>query len=135
MERFVDIARLHDIPPAAGLAVEVAGQRVALFHVDGDVFAIDSGCVRCGGNLAAGTLEGHEVECPQCGWRYDVVTGRTRGVPNLRLDTFKIRISVTTVMIQMEDGFPSLPVRLTSEGRPASPLISPAPPPSHRLLT
>jgi len=123
MERFVDIARLHDIPPAAGLAVEVAEHRVALFHVDGDVFAIDSGCVRCGGNLAAGTLDGHEVECPQCGWHYDVVTGRTRGVPNLRLDTFKIRISVTTVMIHMEDGLPSLPVRVAGEGRRASPVI------------
>jgi len=100
MERFVDVARLPDIPPGSGLAVNVAELRVALFHVDGQVFATDNACIRCGGELAAGTLSGHDVECAQCGWHYDVVTGSTGGVPKLRLDTFAVRVSGATVMLK-----------------------------------
>jgi len=46
---------------------------------------------RCGASLAAGTLDGCDVECAECGWRYDVVTGCVRGVPTLRLDTFAVQ--------------------------------------------
>jgi naphthalene 1,2-dioxygenase ferredoxin component len=98
--RFVDVARLPDIPIGAGLAVEISRNRVALFHIDGEVFATDNTCIRCSAELAAGTVDGHDVECAQCGWRYDVVTGSTRGVPKLRLETFGVRMSGTTVMLR-----------------------------------
>ena len=100
MEHFVDVARIPDIPLGAGLCVEIAEHRVALFHIDGEVFATDNACIRCGDELAAGTVDGHEVQCAQCGWRYDVTTGSTRGVPKLRLDTFGVRVSGATVMLQ-----------------------------------
>jgi 3-phenylpropionate/trans-cinnamate dioxygenase ferredoxin component len=124
MERSVDVARLSDIPPGTGIGVEVAEHRVAIFHVDGELFATDSACIRCGGDLAAGTLDGHDVECPECGWRYDVVTGKTRVVPKLRLDTFEVRISATTVMVQADGALPSLPVKLTDDRTNTSPAIS-----------
>ena len=92
MERFVDIARLPDLPAATGLGVRVDERPVALFRIHGgDVFALDDACARCGESLASGTLDGHDVECAGCGWRYDVVTGAMRGVPMLRLDTFAVR--------------------------------------------
>lgn len=91
MERFVDIARLPDLPAATGLGVQVDERPIALFRVDGEVFALDDACARCSESLASGTLDGHDVECAGCGWRYDVVTGSTRGVPMLRLDTFAVQ--------------------------------------------
>lgn len=100
MDVFVDVARLPDIPVGAGLAVEIAANHVALFCVDGEVFATDNACIRCGGELASGRLHGHDVECPQCGWRYDVVTGSMRGVPKLRLDTFAVCVSGANVLLQ-----------------------------------
>jgi nitrite reductase (NADH) small subunit len=95
MEHFVDVAEIPDIPAGTGLVVETAAIRVALFHVDGSVFATDVACIRCGGEIATGTLVGRDVECPRCGWSYDVVTGSTRGVPKLRLDTFVVRVAGT----------------------------------------
>lgn len=120
MERFVDVARLPDIPLGTGLAVEVARNRVALFHIDGEVFAIDNTCIRCSAALAVGTVDGHDVECPQCSWRYDVVTGSTRAVPKLRLETFVVRMRGATVMLQSDSGLPSLPVSPTGEPKAVS---------------
>ncbi len=120
MERYVNVARLPDIPAGAGFAVEVTERRVALFRVNGEIFAIHSACIRCSGDLAAGRLQGREVECAQCGWAYDVVTGTTRGVPALRLDTFEVRTSASMVMIRTDDGMPSMPVTVTGERSLAS---------------
>ena len=120
MERYVGVARLSDMPADGGLTVDVGERRVALFRVNGEIFATDSACIRCGGDLAGGILQGHEIECAQCGWRYDVVTGTTHGVPRLRLDTFDVRTSASMVMIQTDDGLPSMPVTLTGERRHAS---------------
>lgn len=91
MDPYVDLARLPDIPAGAGLGVRLAEWPIALFHVDGKVFAIDDACARCGGSLAAGVLDGYDVECTRCGWRYDVVTGCMHGVARLRLDTFAVK--------------------------------------------
>ena len=99
MNAFVDVARLTDIPPGAGLAIELSERHVALFRVDGRVFATDGDCVRCGAPLAAGSLDGRDVECAQCGWHYDVETGRMRTVPSLRLDTFDVRLCGTMVTL------------------------------------
>ena len=91
MEPFVDKARLPDLPAATGLGVHVNERPIAPFQVDGEVFAVDDGCARCGASLAAGTLDGCDVECAGCGWHYDVVTGCVRGVPRLRIDTFAVQ--------------------------------------------
>ncbi|HEY6829500.1 MAG TPA: nitrite reductase (NAD(P)H) small subunit [Gemmatimonadaceae bacterium] len=99
MEPFLHVASLSDFPPAAGLAVRLGGQPIALFHVDGQVFALDDVCARCGQSLAAGTLAGHDVECTGCGWRYDVVTGRLYDVASLRLDTFAVQTRGATVSV------------------------------------
>jgi len=91
MEPFIEIARLADLPAATGLGVHFDERPIALFRVDGDVFAVDDPCARCSESLARGALDDHDVVCAGCGWRYDVVTGCTRGVPRLRLDTFAVQ--------------------------------------------
>ena len=40
MPEFVEAARLEQIPPGTGTMVKVAGKEIAIFNVDGDVYAI-----------------------------------------------------------------------------------------------
>ncbi len=94
-----DVARLSEIPEARGLAVALEANSVALFKVGDAVFAVDDACVRCGSSLASGLLDGPVVRCSACGWRYDVITGRTVGVPELRIDTFEATVSDGTISI------------------------------------
>jgi naphthalene 1,2-dioxygenase system ferredoxin subunit len=53
---WTDVAAEADLFEGAGIAVAPEGQDIALFSVDGEVFAIH--------NLCDGFVEGDHVECP-----------------------------------------------------------------------
>jgi len=99
MTDFVEVCRLERIAP--GSATVVSGQHglIALFNADGQIFAVDDACVRCGSSLAAGTLNGTQVCCSGCDWRYDITTGCVNGIPALAIDTFVVRVVDSRVMI------------------------------------
>lgn len=48
---------------------------IAVFNLDGVLYAIEDVCTHDGGELAGGLVEGHEVECPRHGARFDITTG------------------------------------------------------------
>jgi len=99
MAAFVDIARLDHILAGAAIVVSVNGTAIAVFNIDGSLFAVDDSCVRCGSSLAAGLLSGSHVTCSKCEWRYDVTNGRVNGIPALRIDTFEVRTVGARVMV------------------------------------
>ena len=102
----VRIARLDQLAPGRGVAVAVAGDAIALFRVDGQTFAIDDACARCGSSLANGTLRGMTVACAGCGWEYDLRSGAVSGVPALRIDTFDVIVVDSDVMLAVEPAWP-----------------------------
>ncbi len=55
---------------------------IAIFLVDGKVFAIDEHCPHAGGPLGAGHLTGDVVMCPWHGWRFRVTDGVWVDAPN-----------------------------------------------------
>src|SRR5262245_18862521 len=72
--------RLADLPPGEAYRVD-ADVPVAVFNVDGELFAIDDTCPHQEASLAAGWLEGHWIECPVHASRFDLRTGRPDGPP------------------------------------------------------
>jgi 3-phenylpropionate/trans-cinnamate dioxygenase ferredoxin component len=48
---------------------------IAVYNIDGDLYAIEDVCSHDGGELAGGEVHGFEVECPRHGARFDVRTG------------------------------------------------------------
>jgi 3-phenylpropionate/trans-cinnamate dioxygenase ferredoxin component len=99
MGQFIDVAPVGEIAPGRAIVVTAWAEAVALFNLDGQVFAIDDACVRCGSSLAAGTLRGTIVLCSGCDWRYDITTGCVNGIPALQVDTFEVKIVGPTVML------------------------------------
>jgi 3-phenylpropionate/trans-cinnamate dioxygenase ferredoxin component len=95
----IEIARLDAVAAGKAIVVHVNGIRVALFSLDGCLFAVHDACLRCGSSLAEGTLAESEVACPGCDWRYDVTNGRVNGIPALRIDTFRISTVGKRVML------------------------------------
>lgn len=75
MPRRVKIATFDQLRAETGLSVEVEGRVIAIFLVDGKVFAIDEHCPHAGGPLGAGHLTGDVVMCPWHGWRFRVTDG------------------------------------------------------------
>jgi nitrite reductase/ring-hydroxylating ferredoxin subunit len=81
MTEFVEVARLEQVPPGTGTTFTIADKQVAVFNVDGTIYAMADGCLHHGSSLGSGKLEGKLVTCRAHGWRYDVTTGSTMHVP------------------------------------------------------
>jgi nitrite reductase/ring-hydroxylating ferredoxin subunit len=48
---------------------------IAVYNIDGDLYAVEDVCTHDGGELAGGGVFGHEVECPRHGARFDLRSG------------------------------------------------------------
>lgn len=75
MSTRLKVARVADVLPGAGIAVEVEGQAIAIFNVDGVFHAIENACPHRGAPLHNGKLQGQVVVCPYHQARIDVTTG------------------------------------------------------------
>ena len=75
---WTDASAIDDVPDDDVIGVEVAGRDIALYKVDGSVFATDNLCTHGHARLCDGFLDGHEIECPLHQGRFDVRDGRGR---------------------------------------------------------
>ena len=64
MSNWIDVAAEDDLFEGAGIPVNPNGMDIALFSVQGEVFAIDNLCSHGNARLCDGFVEGHHVECP-----------------------------------------------------------------------
>ena len=96
MENFVKVALASDLSPGGKKLLDLDGRAVALFNVEGQLYAVDDVCTHDGGPLAEGELHGCEIECPRHGARFDVRTGAALCMPAFE--------PVTTHEVKVEDG-------------------------------
>ena len=81
MGELIKVARLSEMPPGTSRHVDAGGQAVAVFNVDGTIYAIGGKCTHRGGPLGEGELDGTVVTCPWHGAQFDVTTGQVVGPP------------------------------------------------------
>ena len=94
MAEFVEVASLDQLPPGTGTTATVAGKQIALFNVEGKVYAMDDACLHQGLSLGSSKLEGRVVTCRGHGWRYNVTTG----------NTLHVHYGVATYPVKVVDG-------------------------------
>ncbi|GHF19314.1 bifunctional 3-phenylpropionate/cinnamic acid dioxygenase ferredoxin subunit [Amycolatopsis deserti] len=76
----IPVCALQDLP--VGEAVRIDGEvPIAVFNVDGTLYAIDDTCTHQDASLADGWLEGCAVECPLHASCFDLRTGIPSGPP------------------------------------------------------
>ncbi len=54
---------------------------IAVYNIDGALYAIEDTCTHDGGDLAGGEVIGFEAECPRHGARFDVRNGEVTRAP------------------------------------------------------
>ena len=102
MAKWIRVASVEDCPPGQCLEL-VAEQRIlAIFNVDGQLFALDGICPHQGGPLGKGHLSGCVVTCPWHGWQFDVRTGQHQINPNLRHACFPVKVEGADVFVDLE---------------------------------
>jgi 3-phenylpropionate/trans-cinnamate dioxygenase ferredoxin subunit len=67
---------IEQVPAGTGTTFKVGGKDIAVFNIDGAVYAMDDVCIHAGASLGAGKLEGKILTCRAHGFKYDVTTGQ-----------------------------------------------------------
>jgi 3-phenylpropionate/trans-cinnamate dioxygenase ferredoxin component len=97
---FVTVATLDELNPGDRMVVEYGRKWVALFNVDGKIYAIEDICTHDDGPLAEGTLTGCAIECPRHGAQFDITTGKVLSAPALvDVPVYQVQIEGSAIQI------------------------------------
>jgi len=96
MRRWIDVAPADAVPPGEHRVFEVDDTPVAVFNVDGELFAIHDICTHDGETLTGGPVEGTEIVCPRHGARFSLRTGEVLAPPAYE--------PVRTYGVRLQDG-------------------------------
>jgi len=105
---FYPVAKLEDLPPGTCQSVEVLDYGIALFNLDGDIYALDNTCPHAGGPLGEGSVEGDLVECPWHGWKFHIKTGVCQKNPSPTWNVSCYAVQVVDGMIQVAPPAPEI---------------------------
>lgn len=101
MSQRIRIASLADVPAGSAREFAEAGRIVAVFNVDGQVYAMDGVCPHAGGPLGEGALTGNTVTCPWHGWQFDVTTGQHCLNAQLNHPTFPVEVVGDDIFVEL----------------------------------
>ena len=92
-----------NLPEGEPLGVEVAGRSIALYDVDGALFATDNICTHAYARLSDGWLDGELIECPLHAARFDVRTGKVLDPPATEdLKTYPVRVVDDEIQVKLD---------------------------------
>jgi nitrite reductase (NADH) small subunit len=97
--KLIPVAKVTDLEPGSCLSVELEGIGVALFNVNGAIYALDNTCPHAGGPLGEGTLSGEIVECPWHGWRYNVRTGEKPENKDIKVACYDVQVDGNVIKV------------------------------------
>lgn len=102
MSDWVDVAPAEELGPGEHRVVDIDDAEIAVFNVDGELFAIEDICTHDGGELACGDLFGDIIECPRHGARFSLRTGEVLAPPAYEhVAVFPVRVE--NGMVQVKD--------------------------------
>jgi len=102
MAEFLETIALNRLPPGKAKTVRVAGNDIALFNVEGTVFALDDACPHAGVSLGSGKLRGAVVTCRGHGFRFDVTTGGCVSIAGLRAASHPVKIADGKIFVALK---------------------------------
>src|SRR5947209_3890143 len=70
----------------------VQNVEVALFNLEGSIYALDNMCQHAGGPLGEGKITGDIVICPWHGYRYHIKTGQYIKNPEMSVACYPVKV-------------------------------------------
>ena len=102
MNHSIKVATTNQLRPGQSRLVRVGKHEIALFNVDGHVYAIDNTCSHSRGPLSEGRLVGHKVTCPWHGAQFDVTTGVCLREPaTADVTSYTVRVEDNTIFVEI----------------------------------
>jgi naphthalene 1,2-dioxygenase system ferredoxin subunit len=93
---WLDVGAQADVPEEDVIGVAAAGKDLALYSVEGQVYATDNICTHGHARLCDGFLDGFEIECPLHQGKFDIRDGRPMCEP--------VTEALRSYPVKIEDG-------------------------------
>lgn len=97
----VKVCAENDVPENGAKIVSVQDKEIAIFNVNGELFAVNNTCPHMGGPLGEGSLDGNIVTCPWHGWQFDVTTGTSTQSSDVKCGSIPIEIKGDDVFVDI----------------------------------
>ena len=98
------VATFGELSEGVGLKVDLGEHRVAIFLVDGEVFAIGDRCSHAEASLSEGEIYDHEVECPRHGSAFDIQSGEPLSLPATKsVPVYRVTVEGGTVYVELPE--------------------------------
>ncbi len=104
IQNFVKVAEVGDIGSGEAKRVEVDGEEIALFNVDGNYYAIGDVCTHEEASLSEGYLQGEVISCPRHGARFNIRTGQVLSLPAiLSVAAYPVRVEGSDILLSLPE--------------------------------
>jgi nitrite reductase/ring-hydroxylating ferredoxin subunit len=92
-----------DLPEGRARRVKVADRVIAVFNVNGTLYAIDDTCTHEGGPLNEGDVNDCAVTCPWHGAEFDLRTGEALTPPAVEnVSTYRVVVSGNDIFLEID---------------------------------
>lgn len=99
-DNWIDVASADDLPDEDVVGIDAGGKSIALYQVEGEVYATDNICTHGNARLCDGFLEGHEIECPLHQGKFDIRSGKAMCAPLTEdVKTYPVKIEGRRVFV------------------------------------
>ena len=100
---WVTVAQRSALKPGDVLGVQVKDKEIALYDLEGTLYATENTCTHAYAYLSDGWVDGDIIECPLHGGRFEIKTGKGLGPPiDCDIKTFAVRIEGESIQIKVE---------------------------------
>ncbi len=99
MEGYQRVCKINDIPPGTSKVFNVHERPIALFNVEGRLYAIYNVCPHEGGPLGEGHVKGCVVTCPWHDLAFDLRSGQGTDGGGYCVGSYEVRIEAEEVFI------------------------------------
>ena len=98
-----DLMSQDDVFQNEVVSVQFEGKDLAIYDVEGEVFASENICNHGNARLCDGFLEGYEIECPHHQGRFDIRDGKALCAPlTENMKTYPVKIENGRVFINLD---------------------------------
>jgi naphthalene 1,2-dioxygenase system ferredoxin subunit len=85
------------------IGVIVGGREIALYEMDGAIFATDDICTHAYAKLSDGWFDKGEIECPLHAGRFDPRTGKATAPPCVDdIKTYPVRVEGGEIQVKLD---------------------------------
>jgi len=101
--KWVTVFKPGDVSPGQHKTVEIDGDPIAIFNLNGKFYAIANLCTHDGGILTGGELKGKIITCPRHGAQFDITTGSVLRMPAFEsVPSYDVRVEGESVQVLYE---------------------------------